>query len=305
MRISRGFKWVASSVFFFALSVGLIVYNDPVRVFTQATQVHMWFDGARSHWTHVEGYRVHYYTMGPESGPPVVLIHGLGARAEDWANLAPYFARAGFRVFLPDLPGYGQSDRPANFSYSIADEANVVVGFLDALHLKEADLGGWSMGGWIVQLVAAKHPDRVRRLILFDSAGIYERPNWNTGLFTPTTASEIEQLNALLMPNPPAVPGFIAADILRMSQRHAWVIQRALAAMLTGRDATDGLLPELKMPVMVVWGDLDRITPLEQGQKIHALVPRSQLDVIPGCGHLAPSQCSLQIGPAVVQFLKQ
>ncbi|MGA8041271.1 MAG: alpha/beta fold hydrolase [Terracidiphilus sp.] len=305
MRISRGLKWVASSVFFLALSVGLIVYNDPVRVFTQATQVHMWFDGARSHWTRVEGYRVHYYTMGPESGPPVVLIHGLGARAEDWAHLAPYFARAGFRVFLPDLPGYGQSDRPTNFSYSIADEANVVVGFLDALHLKEADLGGWSMGGWIVQLVAAKHPDRVRRLILFDSAGIYQAPNWNTGLFTPTTASEIEQLNALLMPNPPAVPEFIAADILRMSQRHAWVIQRALASMLTGRDATDGLLPQLKMPVMVVWGDLDRITPLEQGQKIHALVPRSQLDVIPGCGHLAPSQCSLQIGPAVVQFLKQ
>jgi pimeloyl-ACP methyl ester carboxylesterase len=75
--------------------------------------------------------------------------------------------------------------------------------------------------------------------------------------------------------------------------------------MLTGKDATDSLLPQLKMPVLIVWGAEDKIMPLSQGETIHRLVPQSELDVIPGCGHLAPGQCAAQIAPEVVGFLKQ
>ena len=105
------------------------------------------------------------------------------------------------------------------------------------------------------------------------------------------------------MPDPPAVPDFVARDILRGSDQNAWVIHRALATMLTGRDATDSLLPQLKMPVLIVWGQVDRITPLSEGAAIHKLIPQSQLEVIPGCGHLAPSMCARQIGPGLVTFL--
>ena len=66
--------------------------------------------------------------------------------------------------------------------------------------------------------------------------------------------------------------------------------------MWTGKEATDGLLAELKMPVLIVWGGDDQITPLSQGEKMHALIPQSQLVVIPGCGHLAPDQCATEIG---------
>jgi pimeloyl-ACP methyl ester carboxylesterase len=260
--------------------------------------------GAHSKTTTVDGFRVHYYVAGPETGKPVVLVHGLGGRCEDWRNLAPYVAQAGYRVYLPDLPGYGRSQKPADFSYSVVDESEVVVHFMDAMGLKQVDLGGWSMGGWIAQEVASRHPDRIDRLMLFDSAGIYEKPVWDTALFTPTSNEELEQLDALLMPHPPTVPSFIAADILRVSRQDAWVIHRALDSMLTGKDATDALLPQLKMPVLLVWGSEDRITPLNQGEKMHKLMPQSQLDVIAGCGHLAPTQCADQIGPKLVDFLK-
>jgi pimeloyl-ACP methyl ester carboxylesterase len=73
--------------------------------------------------------------------------------------------------------------------------------------------------------------------------------------------------------------------------------------MLTGRDTTDHLLPGLKMPVLIVWGEVDRITPLSEGETIHQLIPQSQLTVIPGCGHLAPNECASQIGPVMVNFL--
>jgi pimeloyl-ACP methyl ester carboxylesterase len=253
----------------------------------------------------VSGYRIHYNAAGPADGSAIVLVHGLGGRAEDWRDIEPYLAKAGFRVYMPDLPGYGLSEKPAGFSYSVHDEAEVVVAFMDALGLKQVDLGGWSMGGAIAQHVAFRHPERVRRLTLFDSAGLAEMPKWDVRLFTPDSTAQLAQLDALLMPVSPDVPQFIARDIVRLSKKNAWVVHRAMDSMMTGQDATGALLPQLKMPVLIVWGEKDQITPLSQGETMHRLVPQSQLDVIPGCGHLAPRQCAAKIGPDVVQFEKQ
>lgn len=286
------------------VAVGIGFWDRPLSYFNGLTYVQMSLGGAKSRYVMVAGHRVHYYEMGSQNGAPVLLVHGLGGRSEDWRNLAPYLVRAGCHVYMPDLPGYGRSDTPADFSYSIPDEARAVLGFMNALGLLQVHLGGWSMGGWIAQYLAAEHPERFTRLVLFDSAGIYEKPVWNTDLFTPVSAMELDQLDRLLMPHPPAVPRFIAKDILRESHNRAWIIHRALASMLTGRDATDKLLPQIKMPVLIVWGALDHITPLSQGETIHRLVPQSQMEVVDGCGHLTPVQCADKIGPEVAQFLK-
>jgi len=152
---------------------GFGFWRRPVSFFNESMYVRDCLFGVQNRDVSVGGHRLHYEVEGPANGRAVVLVHGLGGRAEDWRDLAPYVAKAGFRVYLPDLIGYGRSEKPADFSYSVHDEADVVVGFLDALELKQVDLGGWSMGGAIVQHVAADHPDRVRRLLLFDSAGLY------------------------------------------------------------------------------------------------------------------------------------
>jgi pimeloyl-ACP methyl ester carboxylesterase len=298
-------RWIAGVLVLLVVLAGIGFWLRPVSYFNETTYLRECLSGASSRSVEVAGHRVHYLVEGPADGPVVVLVHGLGGHAEDWRNLAPYLAQAGFRVYMPDLLGYGRSEQPADFPYSVPDEAEAVVGFMDALGLKQVELGGWSMGGAIVQHMAFRHPERVQRLILFNSAGIYAKPSWDTRLFTPTTPAELDQLEALLMPNPRPVPGFVARDILRISRRNAWVIHRAIATMLTGRDATDALLPRLKMPVLIVWGAEDRLLPLSQGEKMHKLVPQSQLEIVPGCGHLAPVQCAGQIGPSVVEFVKQ
>ena len=287
------------------LASGFGFWTRPVSYFNGMMYLRAFLTGVESRTVMVGGYRVHYNVAGPKDGPVVVLVHGLGGRAEDWRNLAPQLAKAGYRVYMPDLVGYGRSERPREFSYSVPDEAAVVVGFLDALGLKQVDLGGWSMSGWIVQRVAGEHPERVKRLVVFDSAGLYEKPKWDTNLFTPKTRAELDQLDVLLMPHPHQIPDFIARDILRVSRQHAWVIHRALDSMLTGRDATDALLPQLKMPVLIEWGAEDRMTPVSQGEKMHRLVPQSEMVVVPGCGHLAPVDCSLQMGPKLVQFVRE
>jgi pimeloyl-ACP methyl ester carboxylesterase len=287
------------------LAAGAGFLGRPVSYYNEWMYVHESLAGIENREVVVAAHRMHYLVEGPADGPVVVLVHGLGGRAEDWRNLAPFLAKAGFRVYLPDLFGYGRSEKPADFSYSVHDEAEVVLGFLDAVGLKQVDLGGWSMGGAIVQHVAADHPERVRRLILFDSAGLLVLPTWDTSLFTPNSPAQVDQLNALLMPHPRTVPGFVARDILRVSDHRAWIIHRAMASMLTGQDATDKLLPKLKMPVLILWGAEDKITPLSLGETMHRMLPQSQLGVVAGCGHLAPDQCAAQMAPQVLEFLKQ
>src|SRR5208282_2970221 len=193
-----------------ALIAGIGFLIHPTGYFNAITRLREDFSGIESHSARVEAYRVHYLAEGPANGPVVVLIHGLGGSAEHWRNLAPDLAESGFRVYIPDLIGYGRSERPADFSYSVGGEASVVVGFMDALGLKQVELGGWSMGGWIAVLVAAQHPERVSRLMLFDAVGLDVPPTFDTALFTPSTIAQLNELEALLSPHPQPIPAFVA-----------------------------------------------------------------------------------------------
>jgi pimeloyl-ACP methyl ester carboxylesterase len=308
MIASRPKQWIKRTLgllLALALLAGIGFYLRPVSYLDAWTYLHEDLSGIESRSVQVAGHRVHFLAEGPADGPVVVLVHGLGANAEHWRNLAPYLVQSGFRVYIPDLIGYGRSDRPADSSYSVRDEAAVVVGFMDALSLKQVELGGWSMGGWIAVLVAAQHPERVSRLMLFDAAGLNVPAAFDTALFTPSTIAQFNELEALLSPHPQPVPAFIARDLLRNIRSNGWVVQRALATMLTAHDAIDNLLPQLKMPVLIVWGSLDRITPLDLGETMHRLVPQSELDVFAGCGHMAPIECPAAVGPKVVAFAKQ
>jgi pimeloyl-ACP methyl ester carboxylesterase len=302
LKLRRKIFW---GVMLLLLAAAAGFWARPVSYFNEWLYLSGSLSGVKNQEIAVGGHRIHYEVEGPANGPAVVLVHGLGGRAEDWHDLAPRIAEAGYRVYLPDLVGYGRSEKPADFSYSIHDEAGVVTAFMDALGLKQVDLGGWSMGGAIVQHVAADHPERVRRLMLFDSAGLFVLPTWNIKLFTPTTVAEVDELDRLLMPDPPSVPVFVARDILRVSNERAWIIHRALSTMLTGQDATDKLLPQLKMPILIVWGGEDRITPVSLGETMHRMLPQAEFDVIPGCGHLAPGQCAPLIAPKVTAFLQR
>ena len=305
MKPIRKLVWTLAIVAVLVIVLGAAFYERPVSFFNRLLYTQMALAGEHSRNVSIEGHRMHYYVAGPQDGKPVVLVHGLGGQAEDWRNLTPFLRATGYRVYTPDLFGFGRSDRPADFSYSIPDQAAAVFAFMDALGLKQVDLGGWSMGGWIVERMAADHPERIRKLMIFDSAGLNVKPDWNTALFSPTSSAELDQLDALLMPDPPQVPPFIAQDILRIAHDHRLVMHRALDSMLAGHDTTDEQLPKFKMPVLIVWGEVDRIMPLPQGEKMHALVPQSQFRVVPRCGHLAPVQCADRIGPMVQAFLRQ
>ncbi|HEX4038210.1 MAG TPA: alpha/beta hydrolase [Acidobacteriaceae bacterium] len=294
---------------FLILLIALLIYAvvRPLTVLTGAAQVRLLFAGIHSESTEIPyaGHptRIHYYAGG--SGSPVVLVHGLGGRAEDWVNLMPQLVRDHHRVYALDLPGYGRSDWPAGAQYSIAEQAGAVEAFMNNRHLDRVDLGGWSMGGWLAMRVALAEPQRIRRLMIFDSAGTRFTLNFDPSLFEPDTPAKLQTLDNLLTPGTaPHVPEFVQRAIFGYVHQHGWVVRRNMDSLLTGADLlTAQDLRELKMPMLIVWGREDHLIPLSVGEEIHKDVPQSELEIFDGCGHLAPGQCAAKVGPVVDGFL--
>jgi pimeloyl-ACP methyl ester carboxylesterase len=304
VKLSRRKAALALSGAAMLVAAGAGFWEWPVTYYDGFTGAYIWLRGFRRRWITVNGHRLHYLVGGPPFGQPVVLIHGLGGRAENWRGLAPHFAKAGFRVYMPDLLGYGRSPMPQDFSYSIRDEASLVIDFIRALGHSSVDLGGWSMGGWVAQLVAGQAPALVRHLMLFDSAGLHVHPKWNPEIFTPCNPEQLQCLQAIMEPDPRPIPGFLARGILRSCESRLWVIRRALDAMFSGSDVTNDLLPKLSMPVFIGWGERDECISVHQAAQMHRLMPHSELHIIPDCGHLAPIDCARKLGPKAVAFLK-
>ena len=286
----------------------LFVHNDPFWLVERGTDLYLW----KNHVTHqqlvVNGQNIHYLEAKPAhagTDKPIVLIHGLGARASDWSVMIPTLAKAGYHVYALDLLGYGRSAKPKNGNFSLTGEETVVMGFVNALHLQQADVAGWSMGGWIAMKVALDHPDRVRRLLLFDSAGLYMPVHFPLSLFNPSTPEQLDALIDIIEPEHHIIhiPDFAVEGLLRDKQRTAWIVNDSLASMLDGHEILDFRVHKLRMPVLLVWGTEDKLTPLSTATHLHELVPQSVLVELAGCGHLAAAECAHQAIPATIDFL--
>jgi pimeloyl-ACP methyl ester carboxylesterase len=144
----------------------------------------------------------------------------------------------------------------------------------------------------------------VNRLVIYDSAGVYFPATFAPELFTPADAAGLNHLMAMLTPKPIKMPEFAAKDALRKLQRNAWVIDRSMASMTNGRDLLDFQLYRISQPMLIVWGAQDELIPLSAGEKIHKDVPQSVLNVMDGCGHLAPAQCARPVIASTVEFLQ-
>jgi pimeloyl-ACP methyl ester carboxylesterase len=286
--------------------IGLVLYAclRPLELALAVMQVKLRVvDGISSRYVSLDGCQIHYFEGG--SGPPIVLIHGLGSRAEDWANLMPQLVHGERHIYAIDMLGYGRSARPRDGAYSIPQEASIVEKFIASQNLGKTDLGGWSMGGWVAMRVALDEPERVRRLMIYDSAGLRFELPFKVSLFWPDSPETLGALNDLLSPGRgPMIPWILQQDILRLVRLHGWIVQRSMNSMLTGADLLDGKLGGLKMPVLIVWGKNDQLTPVSLAYIFHAQIPQSALEIYDGCGHLAPRECANRVGPNMLDFLR-
>lgn len=298
-------RYVISFLLLLVIAGGLTFYTEPLWVNDQIIRYKLWRLHVDSSYVQVDGYRIHYFEAHPPQGPgtPLVLIHGIGSRGEDWAPMIAPLAAQGFHVYVPDLLGYGRSPQP-DVDYAISLEEKTVQHFMDALHIRQADLGGWSMGGWIALRMALDHPDRLNRLVVYDAAGIYFPPTFDASLFVPKDAAGLAALRHVLSPIDRPFPAFVARSAVQLLNHNGWIIERSFYAMENGRDLMDFRLNSIRVPTLIVWGSVDQLIPLSVGQRMHDAIPNSSLVAITGCGHLAPSECPVQVLKATTDFLK-
>ena len=299
-------KTALVAVVLLVICAGLFFYESPLQVADEMIRYHLWREHVRGRYVQAGPYRLHYFEALPPAGSPdrpLVLIHGLGSRGEDWSPLIPRLAAQGFHVYAPDLLGYGRSARP-DVDYSIALEEKTMVDFLNAIHLQKADVAGWSMGGWVAMKLAADQSDRVTRLLLYDSAGTYFAATFQPDLFVPTDVAGLKRLMAAISPHPRSMAPFIQRDALRKLDRNGWIVSRSVSSMISGRDLMDFRLHEIQQPTLIVWGSHDDLIPLATGEAIHRAIPQSTLAIIQGCGHLAPAECTDAVLQATIPFLK-
>lgn len=215
----------------------------------------------------VDGRTV-YFKGG--QGPDMVLLHGFGANKENWIALAPRLMRH-YTVWIPDLIGFGESDRPSNARFSIAEQADRVVRWLDAVGVKSFHVMGNSMGGYMAGALAANFPNRVLSACLLNPAGVKGAEHTAIGrvfadegkiILAPSNFKEYEQVIDLCFSGkPPAMPTFMRKYFGRMSIRNKGLLDKVFMEFVNpdANVSLNDMVEKTTVPLMVVWGDSDQL----------------------------------------------
>jgi pimeloyl-ACP methyl ester carboxylesterase len=270
----------------------------------------------------VRAFDVDAFTLDAGAGPPVVLLHGLGATNASMLPTLVDLARD-HRVVAPDLPGFGDSGKPP-VDYAPAFFARWLTAYLDALGIERAVLVGNSMGGRIAIETALVAPERVASLVLFAPSLAFKRFREATPLVRLLSA----QLGAL----PLVVPRPIVMASLRMMfarperLRDAWYEGAAdefarVFATARGRTAFFSAarqiyleeahgeagfwdrLPALRRPALFLWGDCDQLVPARFARHVTASVPHARSIVLDDCGHVPQFEHAALTHRLVREFL--
>ncbi len=269
----------------------------------------------------VGGIKTRYWQMG-ESGPPVVLVHGIGASVEYWVRNMAALAQH-YRVYAVDMVGFGRTDKPKGYDYHLENVADFMAHFLDAVGLDRVHWVANSMGGLIVLVTTARHPTRTRSLALVDSAGFGRQVTWLFRLMSLPIVGEIlansgrpgfSVIVRELFSDPTQVAD-VWVDALVDIARQPGQMQAFLTILRSGinifgvkREILKTLpkvIDLLDTPTLVIWGRQDHILPFEQGLNALDRLPGAQLHVWDGAGHLPMLEKAPSFNRVILSWLEE
>jgi pimeloyl-ACP methyl ester carboxylesterase len=276
--------------------------------------------GSESRFVDIEGLELHYTDHG-QGQPVFILMHGFGASLYSWHEVVGPWTEIG-RVVAFDRPAFGLTERPdlsqwqGQNPYSPEFQVELLVGLMDALGVEQAILVGNSAGGTVAVNTALTYPDRVQALVLVD-ASIYQgggSPVWMRLLLrtpqmrrlgpwiTRSIADRGEGIIETAWHDPSRIDDATIEGYRLPLQVNDW--DRALWEFtLASRDLDlDERLDEIRMPVLVITGDDDRIVPTELSLRLAEDIQGAELVVITDCGHVPHEECPLEFMAAVEAF---
>ncbi|HAF16833.1 MAG: alpha/beta fold hydrolase [Thermacetogeniaceae bacterium] len=272
----------------------------------------------------LNGLNVNCFTAG-ETGPPLILLHGGGVDSAiiSWGEIITPLAD-NYRVFAPDLPGYGESDKP-DVEYSIPFYVEFLENFMNALKLEKASLAGLSLGGGISIAFALQFPSRVDKLILIGSWGFYSKLPYHLLSYWYTqsslnewsyqvTAKHRKLVKWMLLYSLFGDPNKLSEELVDQVQQclQAPNAAKAFASFQRSEITRTGVrsdlakrLSEIKHQTLIVHGTLDPGVPVEYAKKAHQLMPNSELYLMEGCKHWAQKERPEEFIRVVKAFLKK
>ena len=259
------------------------------------------------------GIATNYLEAG--TGAPVVFVHGSGPGVTAYANwrlTLPALADQ-FHCYAPDMVGFGFTERPDGFSYTLRNWVDQLCGFLDALGLDRVSLVGNSFGGAVALRLAVTEPDRVDRLVLMGSVGV---PFPITEALDAVWGYEpsLEAMRRML--DHFAYSRELVTDELAQVRYEASVrpgFQESFATMFPAprQRWVDALstpheqIARLKRPTLIVHGRDDKVIPLATSLRLHELIDDSELHVFGRCGHCTQIERSAPFTALVAEFLSR
>ena len=245
------------------------------------------------------------------SGDTIVLLHGFGANKDGWDRFVRYIPKE-YRIIAFDLPGYGESFKDNEKTYSIDFIAKGFADAVDALKLDRFHIVGNSMGGWVGMLYTVQNPDRVITLGLFDTAGIASpEPSDLTmaikkgqNILIPTTSDAFAELMKYGFYKEPFLPWPMRSVLARNAVADGPFKQKMFSDIHANYKDAITLLPDLRLPVLILWGADDRITHVSTVQVLERYLPNSTTVIMPDCGHMPMLERPKEAAQDYVAFIK-
>ncbi len=250
------------------------------------------------------GIDIHVEVSGPPGGQPLVLLHSLGTSAQVWDAQAQALSH-GFRVIRPDMRGHGLTSLLAGPG-SIEQYARDALAVMDALGVETAHVAGLSIGGLIAQSLAHQAPDRVRSLILCDTAMVIPPPeSW----IARAALVREQGMQAVVEPVIArwVTPGFL--DAPETSGLRAVLLRTPAEGYAAAAEAIAAFdhsakTPMLAMPALIIVGDQDQATPVASAEAMQAALRHSKLVVLPNAAHIPTVECPDAVTSAMQAFLQ-
>jgi pimeloyl-ACP methyl ester carboxylesterase len=233
----------------------------------------------------IQKIAIRHAVLGDTNSRGVILmLHGWGANLDLMLPLGERLAKGGWRVLIPDLPGFGESAPPPT-AWSVHDYVTFVLAYLDQLGVEKVHLFGHSFGGRLSLVLGAEHAARLGKIILADSAGVRPKASFTTTLRLRVYKGLRDGLRS--------VGAGALADRLQAwySARYGSADYQAASGVMREtfvRVVNEDLLPyaaRVTCSTLLLWGDLDGDTPLWQGQLLEKTIPDAGLVVFQGAGH--------------------
>jgi len=218
----------------------------------------------------LKNLRINYFETG--SGKPLLVLHGWGSNAERWRQVAEILGKKGYRVFVPDLPGFGKSQEP-DAVWGLDEYVLFVNDFAETLGLDKFFLLGHSFGGALACKFALKYPQKIEKLFLVAAACIREK----------TQKKKILKVLSFFK-FVPFARRFFYRFVLKSDYPETKGIMREIFLKVIKDDLSEEL-SKINLPTVIVWGDKDGVTPLWQGRLINSKIKNSELFVIERQNH--------------------